>query len=137
MMHSMIGVVGGVIITGIVYVVSDPVFDPRRGIEVREISLKADGNAVYDWQSRVDGAHYAWSGQVFNEKGEEHCSGGGTYRYPATGAGRKERTVDWIVGDDCSGLQAGMTFKFNYQSVDGSLESFSYPKTGLGVVLKP
>lgn len=134
MMHTLVGVVGGAFVAGVFYIASEPVFDLRPGIEVNEIALKSDGTALYDWSSRVDGAHYAWSGQVFNDKGEEHCSGGGTYRYPASGQGKKVRSVDWIVGGDCAGLQPGMTFKFNYQSVDGSLESFSYPERGLGVV---
>ena len=134
MMHTLTGVAGGLLMTAALYLVSEPVFDPRMGIEVLDISLRSNGTAIYDWRSKVDGAHYAWSGQVFNEQGEEHCSGGGTYRYPESGQGRKEKTVDWIVGGDCAGLKPGMTFKFNYQSVDGSLESFSYPERGLGIV---
>ena len=107
---------------------------PFPGIRVNEIIMRDDGSAVYDWEALTDGAFYAWSGQVFNENGTLYCKGGSTFRYKKSPNTRSDKTVDWMVGDDCSGLTANMEFLFTYTSVNGDLADVRYPETGLGQV---
>jgi hypothetical protein len=104
------------------------------GIRINEIILRADGSAIYDRAVSIDGAFYVWSGQVFNPDGTPHCRGGSAWRYKVSPVSRTERTVDWMVGDDCAGLTADMEFLFTYTSVNGDLADVRYPQTGLGQV---
>lgn len=104
-------------------------------VAVNEIILRADGSGVYDRSVPVDGAHCAWSGQVFDHSGRQLCHGGNTHIYSASAPQRRDRSVEWLLESPCPGIEPGMTFLFQYTSVTGELSNSRYPAKGLGVVV--
>ncbi len=120
--------------TGLDFTVPD---EQPAGLAINEIILRTDGTAVYDREVLIDGAFYAWSAQIFNADGSQHCQGGATWRYPASLPKRTDRTVDWLVGADCSPLTADMQFLFTYTAINGDMAPVSFPPVGLGVVVAP
>lgn len=105
-------------------------------IEPVSIEIRADGSVHYDRRVNVrPGVDAHWSVAIAKRDGRAHCSGGGRFPYPYGPPQRDPDSwhVDDFVGDDCSGLEEGMTYHITWTPVNPNLSPSHWPPEGEGV----
>ncbi|MGB1215905.1 MAG: hypothetical protein ACPG4X_21235 [Pikeienuella sp.] len=103
-------------------------------IQVNEIIIRADGSTIYDRDVLEAPVWMAWSGQVLDDNNEIVCSGGGVFEYKLSSIRHTDKTVDWLIEGDCSGIEAGMRFSFTWTPIGPDYAPVRYPAEGYGII---
>lgn len=104
-------------------------------IRINEITIRDDETTVYD-RVILDGPVWqAWAGVIYDLDGGIHCEGGDLAKYNGPLDDPTGYDVHWLVGDDCTGLDAGMTFYFTWTPMGPDYSPVRYPDDGFGVVV--